>query len=330
MNNHNPSKGSNGLRGKDVQTTNPYISVVITSHNREQYIGQAIDSVLAQDCRFPIEIIIADDCSTDNSRALLQTYKAKYPDIVVLKYQESHIGLGANWASACQMARGKYVACLDDDDYWCDSHRLQLMADYLDAHADCGLVYTNRWILRVATGKKTLADTCIPADADKLDYMLHRGFPICFSSVLLRKSLLDTYVNLDDYVRLRFPIQDWPTALLLAPHCTFHYIDRPGVVYRSYSGSMSRPETYEQITGKCDSERVMCSYIMDQLQLPFDEPGWDRHVNHLLMALAYKRGDYPEAKRYALQSGERTLKAMCARTWLTFQLFRGVRLKKAL
>lgn len=232
MNNHNPSKGSNGLIGKDVQTTNPYISVVITSYNREQYIVQAIDSVLAQECRFPIEIIIADDCSTDNTRAMLQTYKERYPDIIVLKYQESHIGLGANWASACQMARGRYIACLDDDDYWCDNHRLQLMADYLDAHADCGLVYTNRWILRVATGKKKMANSRIPADADKLDYMLHRGLPIFFGSVLLRKSMLDTYVNLDDYIRLRFPIQDWPTALLMAPHCAFHYIDRPWSIVR--------------------------------------------------------------------------------------------------
>lgn len=87
MNNHYPSIGSNGLRGKDVQTTNPYISVVITSHNREQYIGQAIDSVLSQECQFPVEIIIADDCSTDNTRALLQVYKDRYPDIVVLKYR---------------------------------------------------------------------------------------------------------------------------------------------------------------------------------------------------------------------------------------------------
>lgn len=59
----------------------PYISIVITSYNREQYIVQAIESVLAQDCRFPIEIIIADDCSTDNTRwvwiALIHAYKAE-------------------------------------------------------------------------------------------------------------------------------------------------------------------------------------------------------------------------------------------------------------
>lgn len=310
---------------------NPYVSVVITSCNREQYIGQAIDSVLSQECEFPIEIVIGDDCSTDNSRTLLKTYKEKYPDIIVLKLHESHIGLGANWASACQMARGRNIACLDDDDYWCDNHRLQEMVDYMDSHPDCGLVYTNRWILDVVTGKKKVANTSIPADADMLDYMLNTGFPICFSSVLLRRSMLDAHVNLDDYIRFRFPIQDWPTAVLLASHCTFHYMDIPGVVYRSHSGSMSQPETYDQVTNKCDRERVMYAYIMDKLHLPFDEQGWDRHVNHLLMALAYKRGDYAEAKRYAKQSGERTLKAMCAHTWGTFQLFRyAKRLKEIL
>ena len=48
--------------------TTPYVSVVMTSYNREKYIGQAIDSILAQECKFPFEIIIGDDCSTDNSR----------------------------------------------------------------------------------------------------------------------------------------------------------------------------------------------------------------------------------------------------------------------
>ena len=55
----------------------PYVSVVMTSYNRGHYIGQAIDSILAQECNFPFEIIIGDDCSTDNSRELLQSYKDK-------------------------------------------------------------------------------------------------------------------------------------------------------------------------------------------------------------------------------------------------------------
>ena len=66
---------------KDTMKT-PYVSVVMTSYNRGHYIGQAIDCILAQECNFPFEIIIGDDCSTDNSRELLQSYKDKYPDVL--------------------------------------------------------------------------------------------------------------------------------------------------------------------------------------------------------------------------------------------------------
>ena len=51
------------------------ISVICTSFNYERYIGHALDSIINQKTNFPFEIIVVDDCSTDNSRELLQTYK---------------------------------------------------------------------------------------------------------------------------------------------------------------------------------------------------------------------------------------------------------------
>ena len=99
--------------------TTPYVSVVMTSYNREKYIGQAIDSILAQECKFSFEIIIGDDSSSDGSRLLLAAYQEKYPDVFVLNLHEENVGFGPNWASTVKMARGKYVAFLDDDDYYC-------------------------------------------------------------------------------------------------------------------------------------------------------------------------------------------------------------------
>ena len=150
----------------------PYVSVVMTSYNRGHYIGQAIDCILAQDCKFSFEIIIGDDCSTDNSRELLQSYQEKYPGIIVLNLQEKNVGFGPNWASTCKLARGKYIAFCDDDDYWCETNHMQTLADYLDAHENCGLVYANHWNLEVETKQKTLANNKLPDDEDKLEYML--------------------------------------------------------------------------------------------------------------------------------------------------------------
>lgn len=303
----------------------PYVSVVMTSYNREKYIGQAIDSILAQECKFPFEIIIGDDCSTDNSRELLQSYKDKYPDIFVLNFHEANVGFGPNWASTCQLARGKYIAFCDDDDYWCDTNHMQSLADYLDAHDNCGLVYANRWILDVATDTKKLANAKIPDNEDKLDYMLHRGYPILFSASMIRKSLMDKYVDLDAFIRLKFPIQDFPTAVLLAPHCDFHYMERPTVVYRSYAGSMSKPQEYETIVRKYTQEKIMNEYLYGQLGLEYDGPGDDRYRYGILLRLAFDKADYRSAREFAKHVDPRNKKKYFAMTWLTFHLFRIAR-----
>lgn len=312
-----------------IQDAASYVSIVMTSYNRAHYIGQAIDSILAQKCNFPFEIIIGDDCSSDNSRALLQSYKDKYPEIFVLNLQQKNVGFGPNWASTCKLARGKYIAFLDDDDYWCDESRLQEMVDTMEADHSIGLVYTNRYILDVESGEKHSADISMPEGVDMVDYLHTKGFPILFSTSMIRKSLMDAYVNLEDYIRLKFPVQDWPTAMLIAPHCRFKYLEKPSVVYRSYLGSMSKPQTYEQIIKKYAAEKVSYAYVMDKLHIPFDEPGWDCYVNHLLLSLAYNRGDYKEAKFYAKQLDMKSIKILCAHNRLLFHLFRfGKHLKK--
>ena len=304
------------------QQTNPYVSVVMTSYNREKYIGQAIDSILAQECKFPFEIIIGDDCSTDNSRKLLLSYKEKYPDVFVLNFHETNQGFGVNWASTCKLASGKYVAFCDDDDYWCEPTHMQSLAEYLDANDNCGLVYANRWILDVATDNMKLANARIPEGVDKLQYMLHDGYPILFSASMIRKSLMDKYVDLDAFIRLKFPIQDFPAAVLIAPHCDFHYMEKPTVVYRSYEGSMSKPKEYKTAIRKYAQEKVMHKYLYEQLGLEYDESGYDRYRYGILLGIAYQKGDYRSARDFAKHVDPRNKKKYFAYTWLSFQLFR--------
>lgn len=308
----------------------PYVSVVMTSYNRDKYIGQAIESILKQECSFPYEIIIGDDCSKDGSRAILAGYKEKYPDVVVLNLQAENVGFGPNWASTVKMARGKYVAFLDDDDYYCDVHRLQTMVEYMDEQPECGLVHTNYYRLYEETGETQPNNAKDATGEDQLIGMYKGTYPLCFGTCMLRNDLIKQYVPLDDYIRFNFPIQDWPTCMLLAQHTEFKYINQLSYVYRKYKGSMSNPQEYETLVQKYGKEKVMYKYISEQVSIPFDEKGWNSYVNHLLMSLAYKRGDYKEAKKYAKLCDEKSMKVLCAYTWGTFQVFRllkGVRRK---
>ena len=67
----------------------PYVSVVIPSYNRDDVVGQTIDSILNQHCNFEFEIIIGDDCSTDNVREVLEDYQQRFPTIIKLLFHET-------------------------------------------------------------------------------------------------------------------------------------------------------------------------------------------------------------------------------------------------
>lgn len=300
----------------------PYVSVIMTSCNRGQYIGQAIDSILTQECNFPYEIIIGDDCSKDNSRELLQSYKDKYPDIIVLNFHESNVGLGANWASTLKLARGKYVTFCDDDDYYCDNHRMQSMVDYMDAHPEYGLTHTNYYNLFMETGEIIPNNAKDSTGTDAMRGLQTGNYYICFGTCMIRNELIQKHVSLNDYIRLRFPIQDWPTCMLLAIHTEFKYLNQLSYVYRRHKGSMSSPQEYETIVHKYTQEKVMNRYVLEQLGIEYDEPSDDRYRYSILLNLAYKKNDYKNAHEFAKHCDKRNKKRWFAMTWLSFHFFR--------
>lgn len=72
------------------------ISVIIPSYNRANTVGETIESIVNQQVNADIEIVIGDDCSTDNAREVLLQYKEKYPNIIRLFFWEENLKLGAN------------------------------------------------------------------------------------------------------------------------------------------------------------------------------------------------------------------------------------------
>lgn len=117
----------------------PLVSVCIVTYEQEEYIAEALDSVLAQDTDFPFEIIVGDDHSTDGTRSILQRYQQNHPERIVLNLHEEHYdGIPArkNMVTNLNTARGKYIALLDGDDFWISTDKLQRQADFLAAHPD--------------------------------------------------------------------------------------------------------------------------------------------------------------------------------------------------
>lgn len=92
----------------------PIVSVIIPAYNCEKYITQAVDSALAQ--QVDLEIIIINDCSNDGTEAVI----SRYLENPAIRYicNEKNLGAAKSRNRGVQLARGKYVAFLDSDDWW--------------------------------------------------------------------------------------------------------------------------------------------------------------------------------------------------------------------
>lgn len=81
---------------------------------------------------FSIEIIIADDCSTDFTQKMILEYYNKYPDTIKLMFQQENVGPAKNFEDLIIAATGEYIAYIEGDDYWTDPNKLQKQVDFLE------------------------------------------------------------------------------------------------------------------------------------------------------------------------------------------------------
>ena len=118
------------------------VSVDMITYKHEAFIKQAIEGVLMQETNFEYDLIIADDCSPDNTEAIVRNIIATHPKGHTIKYfrQEKNIGMQANGMFAGQQCKGKYIAVCEGDDYWTDPNKLQKQVDFLENNLEYNLV----------------------------------------------------------------------------------------------------------------------------------------------------------------------------------------------
>lgn len=115
------------------------VSVCCITYNQEKYISEALDGFLMQKTDFDYEILIGDDCSTDGTRNIIEDYCSRYPDRIKLVTKEVNGGAIKNILGTLNLAKGKYIAMCDGDDYWIDSKKLQMQVDFMENHPDSSI-----------------------------------------------------------------------------------------------------------------------------------------------------------------------------------------------
>lgn len=136
----------------------PIISIVLPTYNGSKYISTSIESCLGQSFR-DFELIIVNDCSTDNSAEIIEAYAAKDGRIKVI-HNEHNKKLPLSLNTGFDAAEGKYHTWTSDDNYYAPN-ALQELINMLEADTSIDFVYTDYMIINDAneiTGKRTFGD----------------------------------------------------------------------------------------------------------------------------------------------------------------------------
>lgn len=212
----------------------PKVTVVLLTYNHESYIAQAVESVLMQEADFPYEVIVVEDCSTDNTRRILEGYRDRFPGRLQLRLADSNRNDNRAWGQAILDARGQYVALLDGDDYWTSPHKLRKQVACLDQHPEFSMCFHNARIVHEGGNRpSTLHNGPDQKPVSTIDDLWRRNF-IATCSTMLRAGLLSRLPQWFDTL----PFGDWPLHILHARHGAIGYLDEVMAVYRIHPGGL--------------------------------------------------------------------------------------------
>lgn len=274
------------------------VSVATITYNHEEFISQAVSSVLTQKTNFEYELVIGEDCSTDRTREILFDFKSQFPDKIRLLNNETNIGAIRNFVATLNSCRGQYIALLEGDDYWTSPEKLQKQVDFLDNHPECSICFHPVKILDANSNsfKPFLIRPLIIKDSYSIEDLLDGNFiPTC--SVMFRNKL---FGQIPDWI-FDLKMADWPLHLLNAQYGNIGYIDEIMAVYRLHPGSMwsSQPATerYQEVVRILEIMDKQLNYRYSKLirSIKYKKYFW-------IASLYLQKNEYIYAKRYAIKS----------------------------
>ena len=214
--------------------TQPLVSISCITFNHGPYLRQALDSFLMQKTSFPFEIVIHDDCSSDDTIDIIREYTERYPDIMRPMYEEENqYSKGISNISGVYnfpRARGRYIAMCEGDDYWADADKLQKQFDYMEAHPECVLCCHAAAVVSEDKAFRTVAELKPFAAAGVIsaENVISKKENIPTASMFLRaeyaKQLPQWYFDC--------PVGDIPLQLAMLMHGSVYYMDEIMSMYR--------------------------------------------------------------------------------------------------
>lgn len=204
--------------------------IVLVTYNHENYISDAIESVLEQETKYSYQIFIIDDASTDNNQKIIKNYQEKHTDKIVSLLFEKNNGPGLFQVEA--KIESKYIAYLDGDDYWCSKHKIEKQIDFLEANPEySGVGHPYKIVYEHIPDKDDLVvkpaknEWCID------DMLEHVSEIYCHTATYIRKNIFKT-VSIPKYTKKQIYCGDALISFVFAEYGPVKALDDVMSVHR--------------------------------------------------------------------------------------------------
>lgn len=251
------------------------VSVVIPLYNRKAYIGDAIDSLLCQSYE-NIEIIVVDDCSTDDGLSVVEGYRDT--KIRLIK-NEKNMGISYTRTRGLKEAKGEYIALLDSDDI-AMPNRIEKQAAYLESNSKIGVVGSNR--IEFYNGED-IGISKHWLEAEELKVALILDMPMSNPSLMMRREVVEEFSYDSDYI----VAEDYEFLYRVSKKWDLVNLEEPLIKYRIHSG---------QITKNYDENlylRNIKTRIFNELEIIIDDIDMDIYYRGINL-----KADPEELKRF--------------------------------
>jgi glycosyltransferase involved in cell wall biosynthesis len=211
-----------------------------------------------QETNFAFEVLVHEDASTDGTAAILRAYEEEHPELFRVVYQTENQFLKQNTLVNVlfPMAKGKYIALCEGDDYWTDPLKLQKQVDYLNENQHVALCFHPVQMLMPDGLQRDDFLTKVPDNYNRIEVIAEQGNFLHTPSVLFRNVIR----QFPDMIH-ESPIGDYALQMLFATHGEFHQLPDVMAVYRFGVGVWSNEEQFTRSLRTAKTHALLMAYF---------------------------------------------------------------------
>ena len=217
------------------------LSVAMCTYNGSRFIKDQLNSIIEQS-RPVNEIIICDDCSTDNTIEIINDYIIKYPGLIQLYQNKENLRSTKNFENAISHCTGDYIFLADQDDIW-DFYKVEKIITKFEANESLEGIFTNGNLIDddgEIFPNTNMWDTFyffeknLDKPVDLLCLLKHHANMVTGATLCIKKSIRDIILPFPDLTKKKFFHDEW-IALILASRNSLDYINENLISYRIHT-----------------------------------------------------------------------------------------------